>query len=107
MASCSLGRMKTSKIVATLAISSVALIGAASSPAHAEPPTPSSGADRLERATTPLTEAVTVDGVDYPVCVVEDCSDQAGQIGVWFNSEGRAWLSLGEKSISVVQNGLG
>lgn len=37
----------------------------------------------------------TVDGTDYPVCAEEDCSDQPGQVGVWFN-DGRAWLILGE-----------
>jgi len=37
---------------------------------------------------------VTVDGTDYPVCDVEDCSDQPGGIGVWFNG-GRGYLELG------------
>jgi len=46
-------------------------------------------------------QTVTVDGADYPVCYVEDCSDQPGQIGVWFSSDGRAWLSLGEYSVEV------
>jgi hypothetical protein len=44
---------------------------------------------------------VTVDGVDYPVCAEEDCSDQPGQIGVWTNSEGDRYLSLGEYSLYV------
>lgn len=47
-------------------------------------------------------QTVTVDGRDYPVCEQEDCSDQPGQVGVWFN-DGRAWLSLGEYSIEVTR----
>lgn len=39
---------------------------------------------------------VTVDGVDYPVCEVEDCSDQRGQVGVWTSREGKSYLELGE-----------
>lgn len=46
---------------------------------------------------------VTVDGVDYPVCDVEDCSDQPGQIGVWFDRTGAAWLSTGETSQRVTR----
>lgn len=45
---------------------------------------------------------VTVDGTDYPVCSEEDCSDQPGQVGVWFSpNDGKAWLSQGEASILV------
>jgi len=44
---------------------------------------------------------VTVDGTDYPVCAVEDCSDQPNQIGVWTNSDGIAFLSLGEYSLII------
>lgn len=47
------------------------------------------------------TETTTVDGVDYPICVQEDCSDQPGQIGVWINSEGERWLSVGEYSLFI------
>lgn len=43
----------------------------------------------------------TVDGVDYPICAVEDCSDQPGQVGVWINSAGERWLSLGEYSLLI------
>lgn len=47
---------------------------------------------------------VTVDGRDYPVCAVEDCSDQPGQVGVWFDPDtGNAWLSVGERSYPVVR----
>ncbi|CAM9601767.1 unnamed protein product [Phaeothamnion confervicola] len=74
--------MNITRSLAALALSLAALTGAA--PAHAEP-----------------SELRTVDGVDYPVCSQEDCSDQPGQIGVWFNREGAAWLSLGERSIPV------
>ena len=49
----------------------------------------------------PPTRTVTVDGRDYPVCAVEDCSDQPGQVGVWFDRSGAAWLSLGEYSVPV------
>ena len=45
---------------------------------------------------------VTVDGVDYPVCAVEDCSDQPGQVGVWNDPDtGRGWLSVGEVSYPI------
>ena len=45
---------------------------------------------------------VTVDGVDYPVCAVEDCSDQPGQVGVWNDPDtGRGWLSVGEVSYLI------
>lgn len=47
-------------------------------------------------------QTVTVDNQDYPVCSVEDCSDQPGQIGVWFDRSGNPWLSQGEYSIRVV-----
>ncbi|QGJ88842.1 hypothetical protein SEA_YECEY3_91 [Mycobacterium phage Yecey3] len=46
-------------------------------------------------------QTVTVDGIDYPVCDLEDCSDQPGQIGVWINSEGQHWLSVGETSYLI------
>jgi hypothetical protein len=39
---------------------------------------------------------VTVDDRDYPVCDEEDCSDQPGQVGVWYDPDtGEAWLSTG------------
>ncbi|KRD08597.1 hypothetical protein ASE48_08515 [Mycobacterium sp. Root265] len=47
-------------------------------------------------------QVVTVDGVDYPVCSEEDCSDQVGQVGVWISPRtGEHWLSLGEHSIHI------
>ena len=47
---------------------------------------------------------MTVDGVDYPVCAVEDCSDQPGQVGVWLDRDtGNWWLSLGERSYLVAK----
>jgi hypothetical protein len=55
-------------------------VGYAAVPAHAEP----HGSD------------VTVDDRDYPVCDEEDCSDQPGQVGVWYDPDtGEAWLSTG------------
>jgi hypothetical protein len=77
-----MGTHLVTKSIAALAFSAAALIGAAT--AHAQP-----------------SERVTVDGVDYPICSQEDCSDQPRQIGVWFNREGAAWLSLGERSVPV------
>ena len=47
----------------------------------------------------PSTTTVTVDGRAYPVCQMEDCSDQPGQIGVWFDVGGNAWLSVGDHSV--------
>lgn len=46
-------------------------------------------------------EYTTVDGTDYPVCAVEDCSDQPNQIGVWRN-DGRSWLIIGEETYPIV-----
>lgn len=55
-------------------------------------------------AEIPLTE-LTVDGHDYPVCAVEDCSDQPGQVGLWLDSDtGDWWLSTGETSVLVVDD---
>jgi hypothetical protein len=49
-------------------------------------------------------EHVTVDGTLYPVCSLEDCSDQAAQVGVWFDPDtGNAWLSLGDYSVPVTR----
>lgn len=48
------------------------------------------------------TTMVTVDGIDYPVCALEDCSDQPGQIGAWQSPvTGQWWLSLGDYSVPV------
>lgn len=52
-------------------------------------------------ADVPPSQTATVDGVDYPLCAVEDCSDQPGQIGIWTNADGVQWLSLGEFSIRI------
>ncbi|QCG76938.1 hypothetical protein SEA_XIANYUE_85 [Mycobacterium phage XianYue] len=52
-----------------------------------------------------LSELRTVDGVDYPVCAEEDCSDQPRQIGLWLDKDtGNWWLSLGETSYLVVDD---
>lgn len=48
---------------------------------------------------------VTVDGVDYPICYVEDCSDQPGQVGVWTNAEGQSYLELGESITLPIAGG--
>ncbi|MCU1697859.1 MAG: First [Mycobacterium sp.] len=40
---------------------------------------------------------MTVDGVDYPVCAQEDCSDVVQQTGVWYSKSRGQWLlELGE-----------
>ncbi|QJD50293.1 hypothetical protein SEA_IWOKEUPLIKEDIS_90 [Mycobacterium phage Iwokeuplikedis] len=51
--------------------------------------------------TVDLTEAP-----DVPVCAVEDCSDQPGQVGMWLDKDtGNWWLSLGEgESFLVVDD---
>ncbi|AXH48859.1 membrane protein [Mycobacterium phage Steamy] len=47
-------------------------------------------------------DLVTVDSNTFPVCAVEDCSDQPNQIGVWIDPDnGNAWLSLGERSYPI------
>ncbi|QXO13363.1 hypothetical protein SEA_TROOPER_86 [Mycobacterium phage Trooper] len=47
-------------------------------------------------------EVRTVDGIDYPVCSEEDCSDQPGQIGIWIDPDtGNQWLSIGETSYRI------
>ncbi|AGR46499.1 hypothetical protein ODIN_85 [Mycobacterium phage Odin] len=54
-----------------------------------------------EASATPHT-TMTVDAVDYPVCDLEDCSDQPGQVGVWIDPDtGDHWLSVGEISYRV------
>jgi hypothetical protein len=48
---------------------------------------------------------MTVDGTDYPVCVMEDCSDQPGQVGLWLDQDTGNWyLSVGETSYLVVDD---
>lgn len=56
--------------------------------------------------TVNLSELRTVDGVDYPVCFVEDCSDQPNQLGLWEDQDTGNWyLSLGEDlSVLVVDD---
>lgn len=49
----------------------------------------------------PASQTTTVDGVDYPICEQEDCSDQPDQIGVWINPAGQRWLSVGEYSLLI------
>jgi len=57
-----------------------------------------------EPPTVPLT-TLTVDGVDYPVCAQEDCSDQPQSVGLWLDKDtGNWWLSTGEASILVVDD---
>lgn len=49
-----------------------------------------------------IVHTTTVDGVDYPICELEDCSDQPGQIGVWISpDDGERWLSVGEYSLHI------
>lgn len=40
-----------------------------------------------------------------PICGLEDCSDQPGQVGMWLDRDtGNWWLSLGESSLLVVDD---
>lgn len=55
----------------------------------------------IARATEP-SETTTVDGTDYPVCSLEDCSDQLG-VGVWRN-DGHAWLIVGDATYPINPN---
>ncbi|AEK07357.1 hypothetical protein PBI_MYXUS_90 [Mycobacterium phage Myxus] len=44
----------------------------------------------------------TVDGIDYPYCSLEDCSDQPNQVGIWVDRDtGNQWLSTGETSYLI------
>ncbi|QTF81509.1 hypothetical protein SEA_TARSUSIV_85 [Mycobacterium phage TarsusIV] len=54
------------------------------------------------KASAEPTEVRTVDGIDYAVCIEEDCSDQPGQIGIWIDPDtGNQWLSVGETSYPI------
>ncbi|UJD20925.1 hypothetical protein SEA_ZIMMER_87 [Mycobacterium phage Zimmer] len=56
-------------------------------------------ADPTEASAEPEeTTTVEVDRVllDFPVCQLEDCSDQPNQVGVWRSNEGISYLELGE-----------
>lgn len=56
----------------------------------------------LGHADAAPSQEVTVDDRDYPVCEMEDCSDQPGQVGVWYDPDtGEPWLSIGDRSIPV------
>ncbi|ALF02231.1 hypothetical protein SEA_LADYBIRD_90 [Mycobacterium phage LadyBird] len=77
----------------------IAFVTAVTAMAIAEPPEASA------EPTVNLTELRTVDGRDYPVCHVEDCSDQPGQVGIWEDKDtGNWWLSLGEQSYLVIDD---
>jgi len=81
-------------IVTALAAIAV-FVGAA---ALADPP-PTIGASEV------MLTQLTVDGVDYPVCAQEDCSDQPGQVGLWLDTDtGNWWLSRGETSVLVIDD---
>lgn len=55
-----------------------------------------------------LSPVLHVDGTDYPVCHVEDCSDQPGQVGMWLNTDTGDWyLSQGETSVRVIDDTAG
>ena len=70
----------TKKYVASAALAFSAIAGASAPIAIAQP-----------------SSTVTVDGRDYAVCAVEDCSDQPGQIGVWTSKRtGLSYLIIGE-----------
>ena len=40
-----------------------------------------------------------------PICTVEDCSDQPGQVGLWLDRDtGNWWLSRGETEFYVIMD---
>jgi hypothetical protein len=80
--------MTTNRILASLAVASFAVVGVASSPIASASPS----------------STMTVDGVDYPVCDMEDCSDQANQVGVWFSNSSDHWLLINGEQTFVVAN---
>ncbi|QHB37799.1 hypothetical protein I5G63_gp058 [Mycobacterium phage Imvubu] len=56
------------------------------------------GPATIDLADIPHPEAI-------PVCAVEDCSDQPGQIGMWLDTDtGNWWFSTGESSALVIDN---
>lgn len=40
------------------------------------------------------TVTVTIDGTDYPVCSLEDCSDQPAGVGAWQDSDTGRWYLI-------------
>lgn len=50
-----------------------------------------------------ITDIPNIDSL--PVCQVEDCSDQPGQVGVWYSkSTGNWYLERGESTWLIVDN---
>ena len=50
----------------------------------------------------PPSVTVTVDGADYPLCYVEDCSDQPNQIGVWRDPDtGDQFFIVGDSTMRI------
>lgn len=79
--------MTMNRFFASLAIASFAVVGIASSP-----------------IASAVSSTMTVDGVDYPVCAMEDCSDQTNQVGVWFSRSMDHWLLINGEDTFVVTN---
>jgi hypothetical protein len=79
--------MTMNRMLASLAIASFAVVGIASSP-----------------IASAVSSTMTVDGVDYPVCAEEDCSDQVNQVGVWFSHSMDHWLLINGEQTFVVTN---
>lgn len=48
-----------------------------------------------------IVQMTEVDGKEYPVCHVEDCSDMPNQIGVWTNKKGMSFLIIGENTYPI------
>jgi hypothetical protein len=78
--------MHITRTVASLAITVAAIAGITA---------PITSADEVTR---------TVDGVDYPVCSMEDCSDQAGQVGIWYSKSMDHWLLISGEHTQVITN---
>ena len=74
----------TTRTFASLAIASAPFFAWAQPAAASAEPVP----------TISLTDVHDIDTL--PVCEVEDCSDQPGQVGVWLSSEGDWYLERGE-----------
>lgn len=82
--------MKTTQAIAltlaTPALGAFLALGFAAT-AHAAPAVPAV-------PTVNLSDIPWID--ELPTCHEEDCSDQPGQIGVWTNRAGNAYLEIGE-----------
>ena len=90
--------------VAAAEIAGVTLYGLASiAPAHAEPGTTTCYNDAWT-GPKPCVELSQIEDIDtLPVCRVEDCSDQIGQVGLWLDRDTGNWyLERGETQTYLI-----